>query len=563
MQHVKGPRFVTFLYNHNPFYLISAALVLYGVHSSLQSGESVVDPWLMAGLFAGYTILLAITSYLIVKIGQVWDDARSIFMVLLLLFMALSTNFDSLCLSSPWMAVMMLGLGFGFAVLITESLCWSLEIKFPRLFKVSYYLLVAIGFFYPLLMSARQFCFPHVDARMLLFCFPVVCSIGFLSLIPAVRRNAKYVCKNGTPWNWPLYPYSVFALLIVGLSGRTALLTMAFDPTGGAGSIFGSYFLVPIVIAVLVVLLEIAVVERIVDLQRLLMFVAPGVMLLALNWSSDAGQATFVSDLTRTVGSPVWISLLLLVCFYAYAMTRKVVCEKYLTMALACTAIMATNGEWVNGIQEVAIWPLLLLAAMQLSTRERRQQSWRWLDAGSLLSFGLGRVGGLAVGPELEAYVNFHGILLSAFSVGFIFEDRLAKQIRILLAIGIPLIVALVWVGTLINQGSEAFAVVYGCAAVLLVGCVCLLSGNRLFSYSTGITFAIVLVAALVRGRADLGGEHQKLILFIACGLVFFAIGVFVSCLKAGLANRLRGEVERLYADVRIAFQSNDLESRS
>ena len=101
MQHVKGPRFVTFLYNHNPFYLISAALVLYGVHSSLQSGESVVDPWLMAGLFAGYTILLAITSYLIVKIGQVWDDARSIFMVLLLLFMALSTNFDSLCLSSP------------------------------------------------------------------------------------------------------------------------------------------------------------------------------------------------------------------------------------------------------------------------------------------------------------------------------------------------------------------------------------------------------------------------------------------------------------------------------
>jgi hypothetical protein len=70
-----------FVYANNPFYLISAALVLYGFHLSFNPEIDPYDPFshspqlLFTGL-VGFTLLMAGACVLLVRLGTVWDDAR-------------------------------------------------------------------------------------------------------------------------------------------------------------------------------------------------------------------------------------------------------------------------------------------------------------------------------------------------------------------------------------------------------------------------------------------------------------------------------------------------------
>ena len=93
----KLPGPLRFLYNHNPFYLISTCLVLYGLQAAFhpKPGE-LIDPWMLLAALSGYTLLSAITAFLIVRFGKVWEDARSLLLILLFLFLALSVSFDEI-----------------------------------------------------------------------------------------------------------------------------------------------------------------------------------------------------------------------------------------------------------------------------------------------------------------------------------------------------------------------------------------------------------------------------------------------------------------------------------
>ncbi|MDB5385901.1 MAG: hypothetical protein JWM11_1547, partial [Planctomycetaceae bacterium] len=117
------PSLVRFLYNHNPFYLISAACIVYTLKLAFRPGEvAYIDPWALMASIGGYTILMAVTGFLIVKLGHVWEDARSIFLVLLLLFLATSVTFDELFNLDPSTVKTLMALGFCLAVLVTEGL---------------------------------------------------------------------------------------------------------------------------------------------------------------------------------------------------------------------------------------------------------------------------------------------------------------------------------------------------------------------------------------------------------------------------------------------------------
>ena len=64
------------LYTQNPFYLISALLVLYGIYVALGPESGMDGGWLLLGLLGGYTLALTLAGLVIVRFGQVWDDAR-------------------------------------------------------------------------------------------------------------------------------------------------------------------------------------------------------------------------------------------------------------------------------------------------------------------------------------------------------------------------------------------------------------------------------------------------------------------------------------------------------
>ena len=63
------------LYTQNPFYLISALLVLYGIYVALGPESGMGGGWLLLGLLGGYTLALTLAGLVIVRFGQVWDDA--------------------------------------------------------------------------------------------------------------------------------------------------------------------------------------------------------------------------------------------------------------------------------------------------------------------------------------------------------------------------------------------------------------------------------------------------------------------------------------------------------
>ena len=125
-----------YLYNSNPFYAISAAFVLLGLHYVFHDEAAVLattavdfNSWLLLGVIAGYCAILAATALVIVRLGKVWDDARTILCTLLLVLVALSVNFDKLALTNPVTFIKVLSLGLVFAVGLVEFMLKSLGIR--------------------------------------------------------------------------------------------------------------------------------------------------------------------------------------------------------------------------------------------------------------------------------------------------------------------------------------------------------------------------------------------------------------------------------------------------
>ena len=79
-------------YNHNPFYVISAGLVLHGLHQSVRAPQG-IGVWTLLACLAGYTIMLALAAILIVRLCRVWEDARTIVLAVVLLLLTISVGF--------------------------------------------------------------------------------------------------------------------------------------------------------------------------------------------------------------------------------------------------------------------------------------------------------------------------------------------------------------------------------------------------------------------------------------------------------------------------------------
>ena len=69
-------RVIRWVCTNNPFYAISAGLFLAGLWISFGDTSQVMNTWSLISGLAGYTLLLAVTAYLLVHFANVWDDAH-------------------------------------------------------------------------------------------------------------------------------------------------------------------------------------------------------------------------------------------------------------------------------------------------------------------------------------------------------------------------------------------------------------------------------------------------------------------------------------------------------
>jgi hypothetical protein len=332
---------------NNPFYVISAALFLAGLRISF--GEHARDSWALIGGLSFYTLLLAGAALLLVRFARVWNDVRTVLLLVVLMFLATSVTFDELLVLNPARGRWYFLGGLGFAVALTEALLRGIRLRLPLLFRVPYHLTLVVFFLYPLAL-VPVIGEPHSEVLMWgLWGFAPVAGLALLTLLPAIRRGHDYLRDNGSPWPWPYYPWSVFVFLAVAVCGRAFLLCWSFHllPSANEQLIFGPYFLVPLGLVVAVLLLELGLVSRSRVTQWIALAVPAGlVVLAAVGHRNEAIYAEFLGHFaTRLGGTPLFVTLVAISGFYLYAWTRRVTfAVDALTIALAALAFVKPDA---------------------------------------------------------------------------------------------------------------------------------------------------------------------------------------------------------------------------
>ncbi len=177
------------LYNHNPFYLISAFLTLYGIHAVF--GVEVVGQLKTASVLlaiGAYTAVLGLTGVLIVRFGKVWEDARTVLLAVILLLLATSVCTDELLMLSPDAALLMIVGGLSFAIALCEFIIRGLQIRFGAEFRIPLFLQLSILFLYPYFCAAEVHGLTAEQVQWRVLGFPLAFSLGLATLWPAVLR---------------------------------------------------------------------------------------------------------------------------------------------------------------------------------------------------------------------------------------------------------------------------------------------------------------------------------------------------------------------------------------
>ena len=538
-----GRGLVRWVCTSNPFYAVSAALFLVGLRVSFGAHARAIDTWaLMSGL-AGYTLLLAAAALLLVRFAGVWDDLRTVLLLVVLMFLATSVTFDELLALDPVRGSFFYLGGLLFAVGVTEGLLRGIRLRLPAWFRGPYYLILALYFLYPL-MLAPLLGRPHSEALMWgLFGFSPAAGLAFLALLPAVRRGPSYLRGNGSPWPWPYYPWALFVILALAVPARAFLLCWSLhllDAGDFDRLIFGPYFLIPFGLALAVLLLEVGVVAR----SRVVLGVALAAPagLVALALADRRGDPIFEEFLgifaARLGGHPLFLTLLAAAGFYAYAALRRVPrSAEALTAALLALALVGPETRTLREL--VAPRPEFVLAAalLQLALGVRRSDAGRCLIGG----LGLAAAAALAVPgePVLRVLIGLHLGLLAVLAVGAAFDNPLGRALR---------------VGGAVVMLAACLAVAFGRApmpaevppwagaayplalAVLLAGYAWRI-GYRPGLLLAGLALSGCLIAAVWRGYAVLHEEVPGLD-YLAVSLAFFAVAVLVSLGKSGVLTR-------------------------
>lgn len=562
----------------NPFYAISAALVLWGLWVSFGKQDDAIETWLLMACLTSYTLLLAVTAFGLVRYLQVWDDARTVLLLIVLLFLATSVTFDHVLVVDPLRGASCYLLGLVLAVAISEAVLRGIRLRLPLLYRLPYYLLLAVFFLYPLFV--RYLLVPEYPVREPvlwgLFGFSTTAGLAFLTLLPAVRRGAGYVRDNGTPWPWPLYPWSLFVILAMAVPARAVFMCWSLhslEPGNFADRLaFGPYFLVPFGFSLAVLLIEMGLVYSRQGLLRFVMFVPVlliglamlgqtpadpiyrGLRVVTVSFSDfrafdvvrrepDPVHAEFLKMFSeRLGGDPLFVTLLLAAFFYVYAVARRVpLAVEGLSAAVAAKAVIATNSLTTGWLTPPEVWPLAAAGALQLglgiSRRNLRNNLFgtACLAAAAALAIPL---------PEmtltgLRSGIFIHLGVLGMLVLGAVHSNAGAGTVRRLAATVLLLLsLAVMYEWARLPENLLPWAQIgYPLAIGILLG----VYGQFLHdSFALVVATLILGLWVFKFGWAAYRAARKLLpgLDYIVPGLAFFAIGVLVSLGKAGVLRR-------------------------
>lgn len=427
--------FVGWVSTSNPFYVLSALLFLIGLWISFGGQVVAAQSWALLAGTVGYTALLAVTACLLVRFVGVWNDVRTLLLLVVLMILATSVLFDEVLARVPSRGIACYLTGLGFAVVVSEAMLRAIRLALPPLFKAPYYLTLALFFLYPVAIT------PLLDDPLSesllwsLYGFAPAAGLVALTLIPAARRGRDYVCGNGSPWRWAWYPWTLFGLLALAVPARSALLCWSMHHIPQAAVepyIFGPYFLAPFVFCVGLVLLEIGLVEwKTAMIAAGLAAPAVALILAAAGHRPEAFYQGFLQHfIARLGGTPLYLALLASTAYYLYAMLRRIpAATEALAVTLAGLTVVAPTSLDLGSLAAPRPWPIVAIALLELVLGARRRDSWRCLVAACCLT----TAAAMALPPSAGASrdpVTFHMVVVFALILGAAFDDRLGRLLR-------------------------------------------------------------------------------------------------------------------------------------
>lgn len=433
---------------NNPFYVISAGLFLAGLWLSYGDPQQVEDTWmLMAGL-TSYTILLAGTAVLLIRYARVWDDARTVLLLIVLMFLATSVTFDRVIVFDvkfgrfqlPIRGFICNFLGLALAIGISEMLLFAVRLRLPWCYRAPFYLLLGLFFLYPLALTPFLKDPNPRNPGILwgLFGFSSVAALVFLTLLPAIRLGRRAMKDNGSPWPWPLYPWALFGLLAFAVPARAILLCYSMhliDVADLYDMTFGPYFLVPFGLVGCVLLLEAGLVTNRNGLLIAALALPMALVGLALvGHRNEPIYQEFLRVFTDQFGAdPVYCTLLAIAGFYVYAAIRRVSgAIEALTATLAVLTFVPTNVLFVQHIALPDPAPMIVAASILLGLGVWHRGSWRCFLALCGLAIGIA----LAIPRDVDLFtrwaVAFHLVLAAMLLIGAVFDDDLGRALRVI-----------------------------------------------------------------------------------------------------------------------------------
>jgi hypothetical protein len=351
----------------NPFYVLSAVLFLYGLRESFADPTRDLDSWALTAGLTVYTLLLAAAALFLVRLAGVWNDVRTVLLLVVLMFLATSVTFDELLALDPARGTWFYLGGFALAVGVSESLLHGLRLQLPVRFRLPYYLILGLFFGYPVALTPLLGN-PHGEPLLwALWGFAPVAGLAFLTLLPAARRGAV---SPGGPWPWPYYPWAVFVFLAVAVVGRAFLLCWSFHLFDASGEqiIFGPYFLVPFGFALAVLVLELGLTA----FHRPTLWAAVAapaglIGLAAVGHREDPVYAEFLGHFqNRLWGTPLFVSLLVAAGYYGYAWFRRVpYSAEGLTAVLAALSVIGSESMTFDDLTTPEPLPLVAAGLLQ------------------------------------------------------------------------------------------------------------------------------------------------------------------------------------------------------
>jgi hypothetical protein len=545
---------VRFIYNHNPFYVVSAAFVLYGLHVSFAGKLNPVEGWKFTQLLIGYTLLLALTSIVIVRLGQVWEDARTLVLLVSLLIIALASSFDRVCLDDANQGARFLASGLAFSLLVCELLIRMLRLRFPWSYRMPFYLLLVTLFAYSAWLGHLSL--EHRDAEMSAYvlAFPTIAAVLFASLVPANRRRGQNVLNNGTPWGWPLYPWSLFVLVGVGVVLRAYAMTMSFDPTKSPASGFQLYFLIPLILSWLLLWTEGA--DHAKPGRQFVAVVAPLLLLLLAfpGPGMSVAQVRYLDLLGDSIGSPIQVTAALLIVYFAYLWSRGIHFAE--AGLLTCLGVLAFVDRYtvdlktiapVNSAPAVAVVAILVLGSVWHKSAVRMGLASIIVVAG--LCYALRDTDFVA----LHGYLPIHLAFFAILSLGLLFHDWLSRHIAQAAAVVSAAVCILMLTGYRFVFSEAPPSMHAATAFVIAAIAAAYWIKNRRFADLAAVTVCLVVSASLVAEQLVASGLAHLVLQgkrWIAWGVVCFAAGLAISLAKGGQFRRLRRALMRVHLTV-------------